>query len=314
MKSCLPRSASLELMAERLLAARDERSPGATPRLTPQLVEWLAQLSLLYGVPLDYLVPDERLLPVESIRFFYLDRNWLDRLIDGAFSLGAGSTLENTFNESFFTAIYEQIDEAQAGLRAGLRGRPELASRRTGGTLTGFFFRSQVVTGWPGLEVEPLKGEQLLPILRLDHLGNGLLLGIFDGVPDRVRFIEPSEGLHFGVLQPVPQGPGDYYISLRGLGFGGYGAGVQIGGANPLTAKGDFRTHGPAGVLDIAGLVANIQNAMPQGSLGVGNKLEPAGFAIQMVRGAGRQTYSSAGSFPPCGPAGRHAETPEETL
>ena len=45
-------------------------------------------LRLLEQVPFCYLVPDSLLLPPESIRFFYVDRNWTDALIQGALSVG----------------------------------------------------------------------------------------------------------------------------------------------------------------------------------------------------------------------------------
>jgi hypothetical protein len=43
---------------------------------------------VLHGVPFNYLVPDEGMPSPESIRFFYLDMNWVDALLDGAFSIG----------------------------------------------------------------------------------------------------------------------------------------------------------------------------------------------------------------------------------
>ena len=49
-------------------------SPTAPP---PAMVsEWLARLRLLKGVPFPHLVPDEAMLPPESVRFFQLDFNW----------------------------------------------------------------------------------------------------------------------------------------------------------------------------------------------------------------------------------------------
>jgi hypothetical protein len=50
---------------------------------------WLAALRLLSGVPFQHIVADERLLPPESARFFYIDRGWTDALIQGALSVGA---------------------------------------------------------------------------------------------------------------------------------------------------------------------------------------------------------------------------------
>lgn len=317
MSSPIPRPQSLARMSELLLAAQREhprlgaRDGDAPPlRLPEPVLRWLAQLSLLYGVPFEYLVPDARLLPVESLRFFYLDRNWLDRLIDGAISIGTGSTLDNVFNEAFFEQIYAEVDLAQVNLRSELRRAAAPVPPTVGGTLTGFLFRSTVVTGWPGLEVRPVRDGEPLPILRLDPLGDGILLGIFDGVPDTVELIEPSEGLHFGVLTPPPVGSdGDFFVNLRGLGFGGHPAGQQIpDGDGFLRAVGGFRGGGARGVLAVRDLVAEVTRVLPEGALGPDGALTPAGFALQMVRGAGRQTYSSLGELAPCG------DTPPKTV
>ena len=42
---------------------------------------------LLYPVPFHYLIPNPALLPPESLRFFHLDDNWVDALVDGALSI-----------------------------------------------------------------------------------------------------------------------------------------------------------------------------------------------------------------------------------
>ena len=52
------------------------------------VVAWLTRLRLLEGVPFSYIVSSEEMLPNESIRFFHMDRNWLDALVDGALSTG----------------------------------------------------------------------------------------------------------------------------------------------------------------------------------------------------------------------------------
>ena len=44
--------------------------------------------SFVGGVPFSYIVSSEEMLPNESIRFFHMDRNWLDALVDGALSTG----------------------------------------------------------------------------------------------------------------------------------------------------------------------------------------------------------------------------------
>ncbi|HEX6370733.1 MAG TPA: hypothetical protein VF006_17585 [Longimicrobium sp.] len=280
-------------------AAAPAQPADEPPPLPPQVAEWLAQLTLLYGVPFEYLVPDVRMLPAESMRFFYVDRNWLDRLTDGAMSIGVNGTRENVFNEAFFQSVYDEVDEAQVALRSALRGGVSPGGTPVGGPLSGLLFRSVVVSAWPGLEVKPTAGSVELQTLRMDHVAADVLLCIFNGVPDRVEVIEPGEGLHFGVIGGSPLA--GFTVNLRGLGFpdtNPYPAGEQIqnprGSGQYLTAAGSVRTGAgqPPGVLNVAGLVASAQAAMqPLGALGPGGTLTPGGFAIQLVRGAGLQAF-----------------------
>lgn len=281
---------------------------GGTDPLPEPIADWLTQLTLLYGVPFQYLVPDTRLLPPESLRFFYVDRNWQDRTIDGALSVGAHSSGHTLQVQQVAPAIYAQIDAAQARFRAKLRNAAPAAGVTTGGTWSGCLFRSVVVSTWPGLEINATAAGVAVPIVRMDLITSDILICLFNGVPDTVQFIEPGEGLHFGVdgIKDQPT----YTVSLRGLGYptdDPYVAGEQIewppgSTGQYLTATGSFRggTGQPAGVLDVGGLVTSIQQAMPTGALGPDNALTPGGFAIQMVRGAGLQAFET--SQPPPAP------------
>lgn len=284
--------------------------PSATPPIPPMppgVTQFLAKLSLLYGVPFEYIVADERLLPPESLRFFYLDRNWTDRLVDGALSVGTSSSRDSVFNESFYQTVYQAVDQAQVQLRNTLRKLPP-TPLPVGGTLGGFLFRSVVVSGWPGLEVRATQTvttdgkttTQPVSILRLDHLSPNVMLALFDGVPDHVEFIEPSESLHFGVIATTPPVPKqDFTILLRGLGVGGYAAGSQIEtppkSQKYVSVPGTFRTGSYAGVVDVLSLQSNIASAL--GTLtpsGISGDLTSGGFAIEMVRGAGLQAYDKS--------------------
>jgi hypothetical protein len=278
--------------------------------LSDDLALWLAQLTLLYGVPTEYLAPDIRLLPTEAIRFFFLDRNWLDRLVDGALSAGVLSTRDKVFNEVFFEQIYQQIDNYQIKLRSTLRNETSNSFTTTGGTISGFIFRSQVVSGWPGIEVNAYKGGTLLNILRMDRLSPNVLLCLFYDVPDKVDFIEPAEGLHFGISRE--KGATDFKISLRGLGFPvskPYPAGEQIPDPNTpgafLTAPGKLRTGAgqEPGVMDINNLIASIKTNMPAGALEDG-KIGAGGFGVELTQGAGLQSYQikdgEGKSYPAC--------------
>jgi hypothetical protein len=305
--SMLAAGASTALEASTLrAAAKAGPAAGASPvKLPPAVLDWLAQLTLLYGVPVEYLVPDTRLLPVESIRFFFVDRNWLDRLVDGALSVGVHGTRDDAFNEAAYEEVYRQVDARQVTLRPSLRGEAADAAGGTpGGPLTGLLARSVIVSTWPGVEIRPTRGGAPVPILRMDRLSPDVLFCIFDGVPDRVEMIEPGEGLHFGV--GGTEGSPTFQVALRGLGYPKdrplpAGKQVRDGGGNVVHVEGRFRAGEgqPPGVLDVAGLVAAVKQAMPAGGLGPGGELTPAGFAVQMVRAAGLQPFvpaSAAGS------------------
>lgn len=305
MKSWLNRDTLHYSIASRMLDTA--KSGEEKPVLPDDLSQWLAQMTLLYGMPTTYLTPDVRMLPNESMRFFYLDRNWLDRLVDGALSVGVLSSLTNLFNELFFEDIYQQVDLAQLNLRAQLRQKAPKENSSSGGPITGLLFRSQVVSGWPGLEVYASSNNTPLDILRMDRLAPSVLLCLFDGVPDQVDFVEPGEGLHFGVDRE--KGASSFKITLRGLGkptVDKYPPGAPI--LDPqkpgsyLTASGNLRTNNAQpGVVDILGLVASIEQNMPAGALDQG-KIQPGGFAIQLVQGAGKQTYAinKGNPYPKC--------------
>jgi hypothetical protein len=277
---------------QQLLSAKAGVKPK--PELPDNLTLWLAQLTLLYGVPVEYMIPDTRMLPVESMRFFYVDKNWQDRLIDGAMSVGVFSSKELIFNEAFYEDIYAQVDEMQLKLRPLLRKEPLPTLEQAGGGITGLIFRSAVVSGWPGLEVEAWSGTTLLDILRMDRLSDNVMLCMFNGLPDKVDFTEPGEGLHFGVVRDPAAT--NFQVYLRGLGFPNeatYPAGKQIMvNSVYLKADGTLRTGNgqEPGVIDIQGLKASITAAMPAGALQNG-KLTPGGMAIQLVQGAGKQSY-----------------------
>lgn len=300
------KSIHADILDNLALAQQGEIPP---PDLPNELKHRLAQLSLLYGVPIEYLIPDIRLLPTESIRFFYVDRNWLDRLIDGAMSVGVLSSQDAVFNLSFFKQIYQQIDIEQLTLRSTLRGIEEEAPQEYGGQITGFIFRSQVVADFPGIEIKPIKDGKTLPILRMDTLSPNTLLCLFYGVPDQVDFIQPGEGLQFGLFpndDDKKQSEGDFHVFLRGLGEGGYPAGKQIQDDSgvKLTSPGNYRSGDKQvdRVVDIGGLVTSIIGKMPENSL-KDNTLTSGGFAIELTKTAQKQRYDTADQYPSCCPS-----------
>ncbi|MFL5800161.1 MAG: hypothetical protein ACJ8CR_00160, partial [Roseiflexaceae bacterium] len=171
-------------------------------QLPSGIVAWFDNLRLLRGVPFNYLVPDERMLPPESIRFFQVDHPWIDCLIDGAFSIGR------------LTGKLKDVDREQKGALA--------QSLAVHGTRSGFLLRSSVVAGWPGLLVDARLNSApdatKLTLLRMDRLSSDVLLCLFSGEVARVEIHQKPETLHFG----VPNLEGDWkkdggVVDIRGL-------------------------------------------------------------------------------------------------
>lgn len=288
----------------RVAASADGAAAQADPPVIPDaIVNWLAQLTLLHGVPFEYLVPDAAMLPPESIRFFHVDQNWTNRLVDGAVNIALGSSQDYVHILTTFEQMAQSVALGQALVRSRLRGKPDPSTVAVGGTLTGVLLRSAAVAGWPGMEVSAfagVDGTQPLPLLRMDRLSDNVLLCLFNGVPALVNFSEPPEGLHFGVIgnpawSPPPPATTQprYQLALRGLG-GKFPAGQQINNAQgqAYTSPVSFR-DGASGVLDIARMQADlVTNLVAQGALGGSPALLTASqFAVQMIKGAGLQQF-----------------------
>jgi hypothetical protein len=143
-----------------------------------QIADWLARLRLLHGVPFHHLVPDARMLRPESIRFFMVDENWVDALVDGAFSIGRTATRDAKSESHAMPAVV------------------------TPGWMSGFVIRSSAVATWSRLEVRgfaDLERTKPLTTARLELLAADLLLCLFDGQLAAVTFTQPAETAHLSV-------------------------------------------------------------------------------------------------------------------
>ncbi|MGB3511268.1 MAG: hypothetical protein WBA93_18935 [Microcoleaceae cyanobacterium] len=174
--------------------------PSSETKLIPDALKvWFQGLGLLQGIPFNYLVPDERLLPPESIRFFCLDSVWVDCLQDGAFSIGR-VTSGDLLDDDKITEINEFL-------------------RQQNKTITGIIMRSQVVSGWPGLlvdgydtavedldSIDPTEGN-LLPLLRMETLAKDVLICLFEGEVKTVDIHLKPESMHFGLDAPTEDSP-----------------------------------------------------------------------------------------------------------
>ena len=171
--------------------------------IADELVQWIARLVLLYPVPFQYLVPHNTLLPPESVRFFYLDDNWVNALVDGALSIAVRTAELRVSSRDDLRSVLSRI-VYQYRLR--LQGKqPEWnpSEKYMDIPKTGFLLRSSIVSGWPGVEVTAsttaAPDPNLPQILRLDQISDGVLFCLARGSLEKVTFREPREGITFGV-------------------------------------------------------------------------------------------------------------------
>ena len=196
MKMLLPRGLHAAAIADAFADHDGLRDLHASTAVPEDITAWLQSLAPLKGVPFGHLVPDDTMLPTESIRFFVVDTNWINALLEGACSLGRVVSSDSSLDEAVLTTtLYQSVKPSAC--------------------ISGFFLRSNVVSGWPTLQIAAYAGDTLIdtPPLRLEQLSPSVLLYMIDGIIDRVELHEPAEGLHFGV--DVDEHGGNPYKVLR---------------------------------------------------------------------------------------------------
>ena len=257
------------------------------------IAEWLASLDLLYNLPFNHLVPDQRMLPVESIRFFYLDQNWLDTLTDGALSVGVESSRDLFFQQIIKGVIDDAISAEIKAMRSKLRGQAtgDVEADSPLEAQSGVLIRSALVSGWPGLVVQAFQNDQPLKLLRMERLSSDVLLCIFLDIADTVQISEPPQGLRFGVedgniihLRSLTPPIGKPLSSTFPGGSGGFSQFLRPAshdvGARVLRIN-DGNTS----------LIPALSSALSISSLG------PADFALQMIKAPEQQAFVKPHSF-----------------
>ncbi|GAA1514591.1 hypothetical protein GCM10009677_54760 [Sphaerisporangium rubeum] len=152
------------------IAEIDDAMPG-------DVTDFLGGLATLRGVPYRYLVPDERLLPDETIRFLRIDPKWIAHLLDGATSIG-------------------RVTSADA--ERDRRNPPKVDTS----PVTGALIRSALIPGYPGLLIDgygDAAGTDRLTLLRSERLSPTVLLCLFCGELGRLDLRQPPEEQHFAV-------------------------------------------------------------------------------------------------------------------
>lgn len=188
---------------------------GSTPE---QIVaDFAANLLHLIGVPFRYLVPNNTMLPPESIRFFFVDQNWVEALIDGALSLGRIGDVDQAHDEALAPVIQQRAEAIALNRRRARLKQAKVAAPDARPVWGGFLLRSAVVSGWPGLEVQAFKSSEgsgvntkctgdSVELIRMERLANDVLICLFAEQFGCVNIHEPKEGINFGADPILPQG------------------------------------------------------------------------------------------------------------
>ena len=259
-----------------------------------QTMRWLTRLRLLEPIPFQYLVPSEDMLPSETIRYFHIDRNWVDALIDGALSVTLTSTRERQWllkemddGKTRYSSLMEDLDVAE-NLADEYRNyvtsksNSTTSTKQVGSKLTGFLFRSSVVRDYPGLEIKgydsgnsstPWEDKNQVSIHRFARLSESIIMVIFNGCPTHIRFQEPAEGIRIGVDGDEDQ----YELKLKNP------DGTLL--ANGMKINVNKRSYGDKSVIDILGLYNSLAAKIESNDLSNSfDQQESALIATQMLQ------------------------------
>jgi len=257
-------TAARQRAARRLPLRRQREEETKAPEA---VATWLRDLGHLRGLPFSYLVPDERVLPVEGLRFVWLDPVWVDCLLDGARSMGR------------LTEADREFERARRARRALGQNPPKVS---------GFVMRSSVVSGWPKLLVEAYRTQvpelelpdpaDVLPQFRVERLADDVLLGLFEGEIKTLDVFQAPEAMQFGLDEPNGDPP-EFSKNLRDPSGGSL---TEVIKPIPWSDEGK-------GVVDVARLAAEMKDKLKLGSF------TAAQVALQMIEGVPRIRFVAAG-------------------
>ncbi|GAA5610153.1 hypothetical protein Spla01_01289 [Streptomyces platensis] len=218
---------------------------------------WLDRLRRLEMLGFEHLVPDSRMLPEESIRFAYVDPEWVRAAVDGALSVGVGHALDADLNN------------------LATSGGPVPACA--------VLIRSALVPQWPQAVITAYRGAGVVEPLRSAVYGTDIRLLLYPQVIDRFELCEPPRGICFGI--------GDVgTIELREI------SGDRIGypkGEFPQPAGfSRFLRPGDADVLNAYGDGDALVPALADAHGVEVEEFSSAYFALQMINAPQAQTFS----------------------
>ncbi|KAK6519039.1 hypothetical protein TWF281_003728 [Arthrobotrys megalospora] len=155
-----------------------------------QVQSWVHDKLHLASIPAHYLIPDKSYLPEETLRFFFIDENWTDALIDGALSLANQWTNEPD-KDYCRSALKNALSDFFKERSPQFGYQPQMPKY-------GFLLRSQVLVQFPDLtvsatfhEISKLSDEKpKAPILVQRKLSSDIMLCLFDCTPPKLKSLK----------------------------------------------------------------------------------------------------------------------------
>ena len=138
------------------------------------LNRWLEDL-LLKGLPFPCLLPSEKLLPPESVRFFQVDKAWLSAMAAGVAGIGENCRRQAGITQDLLKAWSQQIKQEER---------------------YGILLRTHMLKLWQNMAVSVCDeaGEEAAP-LRMECLSEDILLILCNAPLASLKLREPSEGI-----------------------------------------------------------------------------------------------------------------------
>lgn len=141
-----------------------------------QVLRWILDKLFLSSIPSHYLIADASHVPLESLRFFKIDPNWTDALLDGALSLANHIDQDD---DAVRTAIKGAINRYLTTPIPSLGYLPPVPRY-------GCYVRSKLITQFPDMIVQivPQPALDSAPVLlRHDIVDTGTMLCLFSEPP-----------------------------------------------------------------------------------------------------------------------------------
>jgi hypothetical protein len=148
---------------------------------------WISDRLNLGGIPAHHLFVDPSHLPMESLRFFHIDPNWMDCLIDGALSTANHLEKDDDYTRRKIKDCYNEY------LKTPIHDcNPQIPN-------FGFVIRSAVIKAFPDLQIEisyKNPDKRMADMCRHTNIDATTMMCLLDRKPEEIDYIKLSQPPH----------------------------------------------------------------------------------------------------------------------